>query len=123
MGGSENGLILKPSDSRPTLTYDPPNRCVRLSKLPPRSKMNVYGVVLLKVRDEEIQKERFARAGAPEDHGVGHIPVMEVQEVGRVVVRFENRQIFLPKMPVARLATVEGEQEREIGVIRVQLER
>jgi hypothetical protein len=41
VGGSEKGLILKSSEARPARTYEPPNRCVRLSKLPPRSKIVV----------------------------------------------------------------------------------
>ena len=45
---------------------------------------------------------------------------MEVQEVRSVVVRFEDREIFLPEMPILRLATVEGEQERVVRVIRVE---
>ena len=51
---------------------------------------------------------------------MGHVPVMEVQEVRRVVVRFENREIFLPEMPIPRLATVEGEEKGKIRVVRVE---
>jgi hypothetical protein len=47
---------------------------------------------------------------------MGYVALMEVQEVRRVVVRFENRQILLPEMPVLRLATVESEEK---GIIRV----
>src|SRR6185437_1520339 len=43
VGGNENGLILNPGEFRPTRTYVPPKSRVRLSKLPPKSKMNVYG--------------------------------------------------------------------------------
>src|SRR5487761_143574 len=45
---------------------------------------------------------------------------MEVQEIWRVVVRFEDRQIFLPQMQVFRLATVEGEEKRVVGVVGVE---
>ena len=68
-------------------------------------------VVFLQIGDQEIEEERFSRAGPAENHGVGHIAVMEVQKVRRVVVGFENREIFLAEMLVARLATVEGKEK------------
>jgi len=49
--------------------------------------------------------------------------MMEVEKVRRVVVRFEDRQIFLTKMPVLRLATVESEEKgiiRVIGIEKIQ---
>ena len=70
----------------------------------------------MKIGDEEVQKKRFASAGAPKNHGMGDVAVMKVQEVRGVVIRFENCQIFLTEMPVLRLATVEGEEK---GIIRV----
>src|SRR5271154_4317934 len=76
--------------------------------------------IFLQVRDEEIQEKRFPGAGPAENHGVSHIPVMEVQEVRRVMVGLENRKIFLPKMRVARLATVQGEEKREVGIVGVE---
>ena len=76
--------------------------------------------VFLEIGDEKIQKERFASTCAPENHGVGHVVMMEVQEVRCVVVRFENCQIFLTEMPVPRLATVKGEEKRIIGVVGIE---
>src|SRR3984885_2083563 len=35
-------------------------------------------VVFLKICDEEVQKERFSGSSAPENHGVRHVPVVEV---------------------------------------------
>jgi hypothetical protein len=49
--------------------------------------------------------------------------MMEVEKVRRVVVRFEDRQIFLTEMPVLRLATVESEEKgiiRVIGIEKIQ---
>jgi hypothetical protein len=54
---------------------------------------------------------------------VGHVVMMEVEKVRCVVVRFENRQIFLTEMPVPRLATVESEEKgiiRVIGIEKIQ---
>src|SRR5947199_944555 len=49
--------------------------------------------------------------------------MMEVEKVRRVVVCFEDRQIFLMEMPVVRLATVESEEKgiiRVIGIEKIQ---
>ena len=77
-------------------------------------------IVFLEIGDEEIQQERFSGTRSPENHGVGHIAVMEIQEVGGVVVGLKNREIFLPEMAIPRLATVKGEEEREIRIIGVE---
>ena len=37
-----------------------------------------------------------------------------------MVVGLQNREIFLTKMAIPRLATVKGEEEREIRVIGVE---
>src|SRR6267378_659781 len=77
-------------------------------------------IVFLKIGDEEIQKETFARAGSAEDHGVGHIVVMKIQEVRCVVVGLQDCEIFLPEMTVPTFAAVKGEQKREISVVGVK---
>ena len=51
---------------------------------------------------------------------MGHIAVVEIQVVGRVVICLQDGEIFLSEMEVARLATVKGEEEREIRVIGVE---
>src|ERR1700686_5577154 len=35
-------------------------------------------VVFLKISDKKVQKERFPGSSSPENHGVGHVPVVEV---------------------------------------------
>jgi len=35
-------------------------------------------IVFLEIGDKKIQKERFSRSSSPENHGVGHVPMMEV---------------------------------------------
>ena len=54
---------------------------------------------------------------------MGHVVMMEVEKVRGVVVRFEDRQIFLTEMRVLRLATVESEEKgiiRVIGIEKIQ---
>ena len=51
---------------------------------------------------------------------MGHIAVMEIQEVRGVVVGLKDREILLPEMAVARLATVKGEEKREIRIVGVE---
>ena len=43
----------------------------------------------------KFRRNDFPGAGSAENHGVGHIAVMKIQVVGRVVVGLENREIFL----------------------------
>jgi hypothetical protein len=45
---------------------------------------------------------------------------MQVQKVGRAVVRFKDRQIFGSKMDVSRFAGQNRKEETEIGVVTVQ---
>ena len=77
-------------------------------------------IVFLKIGDEEIEQETFAGAGSPKNHGVGHIAVVEIQVVRRVVIGLQDREIFLAQMGVAGLATVKGEEKREIRVVGVE---
>ena len=46
----------------------------------------------------KFNRKRFPGARSPENHGVGHIAVMEIQEVRGVVVGLKDREIFLPEM-------------------------
>src|ERR1700730_9486560 len=51
---------------------------------------------------------------------MGHVSVVQVEEVGRVMVRFKDRKVFLVEMAILVLSTMQGEQERIIRIIRVQ---
>ena len=48
--------------------------------------------VFLEVSDQEIQQETFPSSRSSENYGVGHIAVMEVQEVGCVMVGLQDRR-------------------------------
>src|ERR1700730_8019212 len=76
--------------------------------------------VFLKIGDEKIQKEAFAGTRSPKNHGVGDVAVMQVQEVRGVVVGLKDGEILLAEMGIPRLATVKGEEEREIRVVGVE---
>src|SRR5208283_1404327 len=76
--------------------------------------------VLLQVGDQEVEKKTFPGTGSPENHGVRYVAVMEIQKVWCVVVGLKDRKILLSEMEVARLATVKGEEKREIRIIRVE---
>ena len=52
-------------------------------------------LVFLQIGDQEIQQEGFARSGAAENDGVRHVPVVKIEEVGRLMAGFEDREIFL----------------------------
>jgi hypothetical protein len=75
--------------------------------------------VFLQVGDEEIQQEAFPGARSPQNHGMGHIAVVEIQKVGCVLVGLEHREIFLAQVGIPRLAAMKGEQKREISIVRV----
>jgi hypothetical protein len=51
---------------------------------------------------------------------VRDIVVMQVQKVRRVVVGFKHREIFLPEMLIARLATVQRKEKGKIRVVGIE---
>jgi len=57
-------------------------------------------VVPLQVGDQEIERKRLPYPGASQHERVRGVAVVEVKEVARLVVGFEDRQIFPPQMPV-----------------------
>src|SRR6202167_2827 len=88
-------------------------------KAPTQIKNERVRRVFLQVGDQEVQEKAFPGARAPENHGMGHIAVVKIQKVGRVVVGLEHREIFLAQVGILRLATIQGEQQREISIVRV----
>ena len=77
-------------------------------------------VILLQIRDQEVQQEGLSGAGAAENHGVRDILVVEIEKVRCVVAGFEDREILLPQMGVAGFAAGEREQERVVGVVGIE---
>src|SRR5229473_5841258 len=60
-------------------------------KAPTQVKNERVRIVFLKIGNEEIQQERLPCTRSPKDHRVGHIAIMEVQEVRRVVIGLKDR--------------------------------
>ena len=111
-GRQQNGLIVKSSDSaqskirateQPGQAFEASaeieNKCVR--------------IILLQIGYEEIQKERLTDAASAENHRVGDIAVVQIQEVRRAVTGLEHGEIFLAEMRVPRLAGMESEKKGE----------
>ena len=82
--------------------------------------MKVCGSYFWRLVMRKFKRNDFSGAGSPENHGVRDIAVMKVQEVRCVVVGLQDREILLPEMAIARLATVKGEEKREIRVVGVE---
>src|SRR6266849_5349375 len=76
--------------------------------------------VLLCVLQQEIAKIRFATPYHPENQRVGNLAVMQVQEIGRAVVRFEDSQVLGAEMGVRLVAGKDRKEKRQVGVVRVQ---
>src|SRR5580658_10413765 len=65
-------------------------------------------IVLLRMRKQKIEQKALAAAGGSENDRVGDIAVMQIQKVGRGVVRFQYCQIFRSaQMCVLRLTGAE----------------
>src|SRR5437016_6331323 len=53
-------------------------------------------LVLLQMHEKEIQKETLAAAGRPKNGRVRDVLIMQVKEIGRPVIGFQDRQVFRP---------------------------
>src|SRR5580692_5996131 len=51
---------------------------------------------------------------------MGHVSVVQVEEVGRVMIRFKDRKVFLVEMAILVVSTMQGEEKRIIRIVRVQ---
>src|SRR5262245_18220017 len=71
--------------------------------------------VLLRVRDEEVEREALAAACRAEDQRVADVLHVEVERVRRSMRRLEYCQRFLAQVGAHGVAVVEREQEAEIG--------
>ena len=67
-----------------------------------------------------MQKYDLAGAGHSEDERVGHLAVMQVQEVGRAVVGLKHSQVLRAEMRIRLLAGQDRKQKREVGIVRIQ---
>src|ERR1017187_9596282 len=78
------------------------------------------GVVLLRMRDDEVEQERLPRAGRALDEGVTDVVMVEVPEIWRLVLGLEDREALAASELGARARSgverKEKAQVRDIGV-------
>src|SRR5258708_18819324 len=74
--------------------------------------------MLLKVRQEEVEKKTLAAPGCSQNDRMGDVLVMQIEKVWRPMIGLQDRQIFRAQVLVFRFAGVQAEQEREIGAVR-----
>ena len=65
-------------------------------------------------------KEGVATACHPENQRMGNVAGVQVEEVGRPVVGFDDCQVLRAEMRVRLLTGKDRKQKRQVGVIRVQ---
>src|SRR5262249_31351444 len=87
---------------------------------PPEIEDEGYGSIFLQIGDQKVEQEGFPAAGAPQNHGVRGVTVVQVQEVRRAVIGFEHGQVFLTQVRVPGRARMERKQEGKVGIVGVQ---
>ena len=86
-----------------------------LSVAVPEIKDHGERLVLLRVRDDEVQQEALAAAGRAQDQRVPDVLDVQVEGVRRVVRRLEDRQSLSLKVRVDSLALIECEDKAQVG--------
>jgi hypothetical protein len=94
--------------------------CRELAIAVPEIEDDGQRIVLLRVRDQEVDEKALAAPGGPKDQRVAHILHVQVERVRRVVRRLEDGQRFLMEMRADSFALIEGEQKTEIGEVGLQ---
>ena len=83
--------------------------------------MNVDGVVLLRVRQDEVQQKRLPAARRAQHQRVPHVTVVEIPVIRRSGARSRTRPGSPPPRCATRaLAGARREQERQIRAVRVE---
>jgi hypothetical protein len=77
-------------------------------------------LVLLGVLQQEVREIAFSGACHSKNQRVRHLAVVQVQEVGRGIVRFKRGQVLGAKMRVGLLAGQDREQKREVRVVGIE---
>src|SRR5713226_8441022 len=94
--------------------------CGELAIAVPEIEDDGQRVVLLRVRDQEVDEEALAAPGGPKDQRMTHVLHVQVERVRRVVRRLEDGQRFLMEMRADPFALIEGEQKTEIREVGLQ---
>src|SRR5208283_1184546 len=77
-------------------------------------------LVLLCVLQQKNAEIALATARHAENQGMGNVASMQVEEVGRAVVGFDDCQVLRAEVRVGLFAWKDRKQERQVGVVRVQ---
>ena len=77
-------------------------------------------VVLLQLRDQEIEQKALPAARRSQHHSVTNILDVKVEEVGRLFRRFEYGQCLGAKMRAHLVTAVLREDKTQIGSVRFQ---
>src|ERR1700723_125369 len=77
-------------------------------------------LVLLGVLQQKDAKIRLATANHSENQGMGNVGGVQVEEVGRAVVSFDDCQALRAEIWVGLFARQDRKQKRQVGVVRVQ---
>jgi hypothetical protein len=78
-----------------------------------------HWVVLLRVRQEEIQQEAFAAAGGTEHKRMANILNVQREMKRCLVARLEDCERVVIQMTTPPVAAVEREEEAQISVVRL----
>src|SRR5579864_5614024 len=77
-------------------------------------------LVLLRVLQQKNAKIGLATACHPENQGMGNVAGVQVEEVGRAVIGFDDCQALRAEMWVRLFAGKDRKQKRQVGVVRVE---
>src|SRR5271156_1781449 len=77
-------------------------------------------LVLLRVLQQKNAKIGLATACHAENQGMGNVACVQVEEVGRAVVGFDDCEVLRAEVRVGLFAWKDRKQERQVGVVRVQ---
>lgn len=80
----------------------------------------LWRVVLLGVRDQEVEQEALPAAGRSQHQRVTDVLHVQVEGVGRLVRRLEHRKRLAPQMRADGGPLVPGEQETHVGQVRLE---
>src|ERR1700730_15828549 len=78
------------------------------------------GVVLLRVRDQEVDEKALPGSGGAQDQRVTDVLHVQVERVRRLVRRLKDGQRVLTEMGADPIALIEGEQKTKVRKVRLQ---
>src|SRR5439155_21366412 len=95
-------------------------QCGELPVAVPQIQNDREGVVLLQVRDEEVQEEALAAAGRAQDQRVPHIVHVQAVGVGDLRRCLKHRERLGAEVPANGFTRISSKQEAQISENRLQ---